>query len=474
MDERKNAPSPHTPETTSPAQLVEALRSQGCRRVKLGITDMDGVLRGKYLSFDKFASVAESSAGFCDCIFGWDVNDQLYDNAKFSGWHKGFPDAEYRLDLGTMRTLPDEEDVPFFLAELVPPAGARFHPVCPRNLLRRVIAQLADAGFLATLGYEYEFFVFEETPHSLREKGYRNLKPYTPGNFGYSVLRTSVHAELHQSFMDFCDTMSIPLEGYHTETGAGVMEAAILKADALESADRAVLFKTFAKVYFQRCGLMPTFMAKWSLDYPGQSGHLHLSLRQADTDAPVFASPAAKDGRGSMSKLMQHFVAGQLAYMRELCAMVAPTVNSYTRLVKGAWAPTAASWAIDNRTTALRVITGSPRALRVEYRLAAADGNPYLVAAAALASGLEGIRQELPLPEPVSGNAYDVQDALPVERQLPSTLREAATLFGKSEVARRAFGDEFVDHYTSSRLWEARAFERVITDWELQRYFEII
>jgi glutamine synthetase len=474
MDEPKRPPSDSNPGTPSPAQLVEALRQQGCRRVKLGITDIDGVLRGKYLSLDKFASVAESSAGFCDCIFGWDVNDQLYDNARFSGWHKGFPDAEYRLDLATMRTLPDEDNVPFFLAELVPPAGARFHPVCPRNLLQSVLAQLAEAGFLATLGYEYEFFLFEETPHSLREKGYRNLKPYTPGNFGYSVLRTSVHSELHQGFMDFCEDMNIPLEGYHTETGAGVMEAAILKAGALEAADRAVLFKTFAKVYFQRCGLMPTFMAKWSLDFPGQSGHLHMSLRQADTGAPVFASAAAQAGRDSMSKLMQHFVAGQLAYMRELCAMIAPTVNSYTRLVKGAWAPTAASWGIDNRTTALRIITGSPRALRVEYRLSAADGNPYLVAAAALASGLAGIRQELPLPEPVTGNAYDVQDALPVERQLPSTLREAATLFGQSQVARQAFGDEFVDHYTATRLWESRAFERVITDWELQRYFEII
>jgi glutamine synthetase len=478
MAERKTPSADSTGPAGSPASspdsLIDELRQRGCRRIKLGVTDMDGVLRGKYLSFEKFASLARGSAGFCDCIFGWDVNDQLYDNVQFSGWHKGFPDAAYRLDLGSMRVLPYEDEVPFFLAELVPPEGARFHPVCPRNLLRRVVSQLADAGFVATLGFEYEFFVFNETPQSVRAKGYRNLEPYTPGNFGYSVLRTSVLSDLHQEFLDFCETMDLPIEGYHTETGPGVMEAAIEKAEGLDAADRAVLFKTFSKVFFQRQGLMPTFMAKWSPDFPGMGGHVHMSLRRADTGAPVFANPAGTDDRGRMSETMQHFVAGQLTYMRELCAMVSPTINSYTRLVKGAWAPTAATWGIDNRTTSLRVIPGSEKSLRVEFRLAAADGNPYLVAAAALASGLEGIRRKLPLPEPVSGNAYDIQDSLPVERQLPSTLREAAGLFGQSDLARHAFGDEFVDHFAATRLWESRAFERAITDWELQRYFEII
>ncbi|ACY16523.1 glutamine synthetase family protein [Haliangium ochraceum] len=455
----------------SPEALARELRVQGCRRVKLGITDIDGVLRGKYVSIDKFESMAESGSGFCDCIFGWDVEDQLYDNGSFSGWHKGFPDASYRLDLDTIRVLPYEDGTPFFLAELIPPAGDDFHPVCPRNQLKRVLAQLGEAGFAATLGFEYEFFLFDENPHSVREKGYRDLSPYTPGNFGYSVLRASVSSDLHEDFMDFCETMDMPLEGYHTETGAGVLEAAILHADGLDAADRAVLFKTFSKVYFQRQGLIPTFMAKWSPDFPGQSGHLHISLRDIDSGAPLFHDAQAQ---GRMSETMQHFVAGQVAYMREMCALVAPTINSYTRLVKGAWAPTAAAWGIDNRTTALRVIPGSAQSTRVEYRLGAADGNPYLVAAAALASGLAGIQEKLTLPEAVAGNAYEIQDGLPKERQLPGTLREAAGLLAESQVARRIFGDAFVEHFVATRLWEAREFERQITDWELARYFEII
>jgi glutamine synthetase len=449
-------------------RLADDLEARGVRHFKLGVTDIDGVLRGKYLAIDKLATAA-SAAGFCDCIFGWDVNDQLYDNGRFSSWDKGFPDAPYRIDLETMREPPDEGGAPFFLGELVPPPGETFHPICPRNLLKRVVAAAADRGYEVELGYEYEFFLFAETPQTARAKGYRGLTPFTPGMFGYSVLRSSVHADMHRELLDYCEAMGIGLEGYHTETGPGVMEGAIRHAPALEAADKAALFKTFAKVFFQRRGLMATFMAKWSLDYPGQSGHLHMSLSRGG--APVF-----KDGarRAGMSAVMERFVAGQVAHMRELCAMVAPTVNSYTRMVKGAWAPTAAAWGVDNRTTAIRVIEGSERSQRVEYRLGAADGNPYLVAAAAIASGLAGLDDDLPLGDPVRGNAYDVQGALPLERQLPATLREAAQLLSDSDLARRWFGDEFVDHYAATRDWEARQFERAVTDWELARYLEII
>lgn len=452
-----------------PTALVEALEQKQVRRIKLGITDIDGVIRGKYLSIDKFASVVRSSAGFCDCIFGWDIDDQLYDNVTFSSWDKGFPDAPYRVDIGTMRTVPGEEQSPYFIAELVPRDGEDFHPICPRNLLARVVAAAAERGFTVNMGFEYEFFLFDETPHSARDKNFRDLRTFTPGNFGYSMLRSSVHAELHQAFLDFCATMKLDLEGYHTETGAGVMEAALGVQPALEAADRAALFKTFAKVFFQRHGVLPTFMAKWSPDYPGQSGHLHVSLAREDRSAFYDAA-----GRGNMSETMNQFVAGQVKYMRELCAMVAPSINSYTRLVKGAWAPTAAAWGIDNRTTSIRVLGGSEKSQRVEYRLAGADGNPYLVAAAALASGLAGIDEELSLGDPVEGNAYEVQDSLPTDCQLPGTLRQAAEVFDNSALARAAFGDEFVDHYAATRVWEAREFERSITDWELRRYFEII
>ena len=449
----------------------------GIRRVKIALSDIDGVMRGKYISLDKFASVARDGGAFCDCVLGWDVEDKLYDNVSYTGWHTAFPDAPFRLDLASERRLADEGGIPFFLGEFIDPKSltatgqpAR-HPLCPRSLLQKVLERARWLGYGAKIGFEYEFFVFDETPHSVRAKRYRDLKPLTPGNFGYSVLRSSVHSDLFNGLMDYCAALECPIEGLHCETGPGVWEAALAPDEALPGADKAALFKTFAKVYFQKRDKLATFMAKWSLDYPGQSGHLHQSLFNLKDGEPVFRKAG---GRAGMSPLMEHYVAGMQKFLKPFLAMCAPTVNSYTRLVKGAWAPTSATWGVENRTTALRVIPGSEKSQRVEFRLGAADGNPYLVAAACLAAGLLGIERKLALGEPVVGSAYDVQDSLPDELRLPSNLRDSARNFRASPDAVEAFGADFVDHFANTREWEARESERVITDWQLQRYFEII
>lgn len=440
--------------------LIDA---RGLSHVKVGVFDMDGILRGKYMSRDKFASSLEGGFGFCDVVLGWDSNDQLYDNTRFTGWHTAYPDAPVRILPETCRELPMEKNMLFFLGEF----ADRAETVGPRAVLRRAIQRCNDLGFTPFGAMEFEFFVFEETPHSIRDKGYRDLRPITPGNFGYSVLRSSVWSDLYEELLGTCAEMDIPIEGLHTETGPGVLEAAIGVDTLLEAADKAALFKTFAKVIAQRNGLMATFMAKWSADYPGQSGHIHLSLQRNGGSA--FHDP---DGPHRMSPTMQQFLAGCQTFLPETLAMVAGTVNSYSRLVPGAWAPTSATWGVENRTTALRVIPGSPKSQRIEYRIAAADANPYLAMAAALAAGLAGIEQELePTPE-VVGNAY-TQEFDP-RLALPTTLTEAAGRLRESKVARDIFGDDFIEHYAASREWEEREFRRAITDWELRRYFEII
>ncbi len=261
--------------------------------------------------------------------------------------------------------------------------------------------------------------------------------------------------------------MDMPLESLHTETGPGVLEAAIGVDAALAAADKAALFKTFTKVLAQQRGWMATFMAKWSNDWPGQSGHIHLSLRTKAGKAAFHDAKATH----CMSRTMRHFVAGQQALLPELLALVAPTVNAYRRLIPGFWAPTSASWGVENRTCALRVIPGSEKSQRVEYRIAAADGNPYLAVAAALASGLHGIEHGLELGTPVNGNAYE-HDA-PARFRLPATLWEAAQRLKASKAARAAFGDSFVEHFAATREWEEREFRKHVTDWELARYFEI-
>lgn len=432
--------------------------------VKLAVTDLDGVHRGKYVSRDKALSALESGFGFCDVVLGWDSNDQLYDGVKLTGWHTGYPDAQVRVLPETLRPLPLEDGLPLFLCEFAGPAEA----VCPRGVLRRVVERAARRGLTLNAGLEYEFFVFEETPQSAASKGYRGLKPLTPGNFGYSVLRSSVHSELYRDMLDQAEAMRFPIEGIHTETGPGVLEAALAVSSGVEAADRANLFKTFTKVLLEKGGLMGTFMAKCSNDYPGQSGHTHVSLTD-ETGANVFHDAAAPHG---VSATMRHFIGGQQRLMPELLALVASTVNAYTRLVPGFWAPTAATWGVENRTAALRVIPGSPKSQRVEYRVAPADANPYLVLAAALGAGLVGIEQGLEPSAPVEGNAYELEPD--PELRFPSTLASAADRLLASSAARELFGDAFVEHFAASRHWEEREFRKYVTDWELARYFEII
>jgi len=248
-----------------------------------------------------------------------------------------------------------------------------------------------------------------------------------------------------------------------------VLEAAIQYCEALEAADRGALFKTYTKVLAQRNGMMATFMAKWSKDWPGQSGHIHTSLIRKSDGKAAFHDPAKPH---NMSDEMRWFVGGQQKLMPELLAMIAPTVNSYRRLIPGFWAPTDSTCGIENRTTALRVIPGSAKSQRVEYRVAAADANPYIILAAALGSGLWGIENKIE-PEPfVTGNAYDRK--FPARLALPRTLWDAAQRLKASKAARELFGDDFVEHYAATREWEEREFRKHISDWELDRYFEII
>lgn len=434
------------------------------KHVKVGVFDIDGILRGKYMSREKFLSALDNGFGFCDVVLGWDSKDQLYDNIRYTGWHTGYPDAAVRIIPESCRDIPFEKNCLFFLGEFTERAGQ----ICPRGVLRRVLQRAQSMGLFAHVGFEYEFFMFNETRESIREKRYHSLKPLAPGYFGYSVLRNSVDSDIYQQLLTTCEEMDFPIEGLHEETGPGVFEAAITVDSALNAADKAALFKTFTKIVAQRNGLMATFMAKWSPDWPGQSGHIHISLTD-DEGKSLFYDTNKPD---NMSDTMDHFVAGQQKLMPEFLAMIAPTINSYTRLVPGFWAPTVATWGVDNRTCALRVISGGEKSQRVEFRVGAADANPYIILAAAIASGLVGIEKKMKPEQQVKGNAYE--QTFSQHLQFPVSLFEAARKFKLSEFARDYFGNEFVDHFAASREWEEREFRRHITDWEMDRYFEII
>ncbi len=448
-------------------EICTQLKESGHHKVKLAVVDIDGILCGKVISLDKFLSIVNGHMGMCNVVFGWDASDKSYDNVEITGWHTGYPDMNATIDVNTFRNIPWENNLPFFLADFSK-NNREDITVCPRTILKKVIAEATKMGFAPMFAQEFEWFNFETNPKEIQESGLQHVKHLTPGMFGYSILRSSLKSAYFNDLFDLLTKFDVPVEGLHTETGPGVYEAAITYSDILEAADRAVLFKTGVKEIAYRHGIMATFMAKWSVDLPGNGGHVHQSLWDAALSKNLFFDE--KDPK-KMSELFKSYIAGQLHCLPHILPMYAPTINSYKRLVEGAWAPTTLTWAVDNRTTALRILSGSAKSTRLETRVVGSDVNPYLSMAACLASGLYGIEHNLQLSTPETiGNGYkDFKNGT-----LPTNLWEATQQMKNSNIARNLFGDGFVDHFCNTREWEWREFNAQVTDWERNRYFEII
>ncbi|MEL6924119.1 MAG: glutamine synthetase family protein [Bacteroidota bacterium] len=447
--------------------ILTRLDELQARQVKFAVADIDGVLRGKIIDRQKFEKGLQSKFGFCNVIFGWDLHDQCYDNSKISGWHTGYGDAMASIDLSSFRQIPWQDQQAFFLADFEH-ANESIAAVCPRSLLKRVRQQCTAMGFRAYFANEFEWFNFKETPQSLAEKKSIHPHPITPGMFGYSLTRLSQQHTYVDSIFNQLKQFGIPLEGFHTETGPGVYEAAIRYTTVLEAADRAILFKQGVREIAAQHGIMASFMAKWHAGLPGCSGHLHQSLWDAEGKQNLFGHSGHRYG---MSELMEQYVAGQLYCLPHIMPLFAPTINSYKRYVSGSWAAVSASWGIENRTTALRIINHETSSTRVETRVPGADANPYLSMAAALAAGLYGIRHQLKLTTPpTTGNEYENTGRIP----LPTNLQKATQTMKSSAIAKELLGEVFVDHFVRTREWEWLQFEQSVTDWELNRYFELV
>ncbi|MEM8582627.1 MAG: glutamine synthetase [Bacteroidota bacterium] len=449
------------------------------RPIKIGVTDVDGVLRAKYLSSNKIAGKQEPGIGFCNVIFGWDIHDRLYEG--YAPDH-GFADAELFIDTSTKRSIPWEDHIQFYLADFG--AGDDFAAqLCPRGLLKRLIKKAESMDLESRFGPEYEWFLYRESPSSVAEKNYNDFTSLSPGMFGYSDLRTSQNSAYHHDLFEQLSAFDVELEGLHTETGPGVLEAAIEHRPALEAADRAILFKQGVKSISYRHGLMSSFMAKPSAELPGCGGHLHQSLWRDGKNIFYDAH-----GRYGLSKLGEHYLAGLLDMSSAIALFFAPNVNSYKRYVPGSWAPTRYNWGIDNRTVAYRVIPGGSKGTRIEARLPGADANPYLAISACLAAGLYGIENELPLDvAPIQGSAYDgglmnentdrsATAPNPSDEKtslIPSDLAQAIGLASADMRLPKLFGQAFVDHFLETRRQEWRQYQVAVTDWERRRYFEL-
>ena len=440
------------------------IAERGIEVVKLGGSDMDGVFRGKRIVAKEFVAGCRGH-GFpqCEVIFGWDIAEQLIDGLAVGSASTGFADIIMQPDLSTFRPVPWEEGAAAVVCDYASEDGEPL-AVSPRQVLRRVVARAAEAGYAAKMAVELELRIFREDQQSLREKDYADLDPISPGLNCYSIHHASLDEDVVGRIRRLMNEYGVPVEGYNREHGEGMYELNLRYAGAVAAADQAMLYKSGAKEIAAECGAVPTFMAKYSDQKDGCSGHTHQSLWSIDGDRPAFWDASQPH---SVAPLLRSYVAGVLATLPDFMALYAPNVNSYKRFVPGSWAPTTATWGFDNRTAALRVIAGAPGAVRIENRVPGADVNAYLGFAASLAGGLYGIERGLEPPEPVTGDAYAIE-APP----LPRSLDEAVERFASSPVAREYLGEAFVDQYARMRRWEVEQFGRAVTDWERRRYFE--
>ncbi|EAR26195.1 probable glutamine synthetase GlnA4 [marine actinobacterium PHSC20C1] len=442
-------------------ELTADVASGAIDTVLVAFTDMQGRLVGKRLSARLFLEDAAShGAECCNYLLAVDVDMNTVEGYAMSSWSRGYGDMVMLPDLATLRRAP------WLVATALVTADLKWHdesPVAPspRQILKAQLDRLAERGLDTFVATELEFIVFDDSYREAWKKGYRELSAATDYNIDYNVLASTRMEPLLRDIRNGMDGAGMYCEGVKGECNPGQQEIGFRYASALDTCDNHSIYKNGAKEIADAHGKSLTFMAKFN-EKEGNSCHIHISLRGTDGSA-VFAD---KDAEHGMSKMFRHFIAGQLAVMRELTLFSAPNINSYKRYVPGSFAPTALAWGLDNRTCALRVV-GQGHGMRVENRVPGGDVNQYLAVSALIAAGLYGIDNELELEDAYEGNAYTSDVA-----RVPASLREATELFAASTFAREAFGDEVVDHYLNYAAIELAAYDSAVTDWEKVRGFE--
>lgn len=441
--------------------LAKLHQSGDIDTVIMAFTDMQGRLIGKRVAARHFLeNISHHGAECCNYLLAVDVENNTIQGYEFSSWDTGYGDMVMVPDMSTLRMAPWLPGSVIVTTDLQSTSHSDVAQ-SPRSILKAQIDRLAEKGLEAFVGTELEFIVFDDSYRSAFKKGYRGLKASTDYNVDYDLLASTRVEPLLRTIRNHMDQAGMYCEGVKGECNLGQQEIAFLYDRVLRTCDNHSIYKAGAKMIADEFGKSITFMAKYD-QREGNSCHIHMSLRGTDGSL-VFADDSDPQG---MSDTFKHFLAGQIAYLREFTLFYAPQINSYKRYVEGSFAPTAIAWGMDNRTLSFRVV-GHGAGMRVENRVPGGDVNPYLATAAMIAAGLAGIEQKLPLEDMSTGNGY-VSD----KPRVPSTMREAASLFENSTLARQVFGDAVVDHYVHYARTEIHAFESVVTEWERERGFE--
>ncbi|MEU1520145.1 glutamine synthetase family protein [Streptomyces sp. NPDC005811] len=450
------------------AKVRATLEERGIKRVLVGGADVHGQFRAKFIPAWRFAKDPAAPIHISDVIAILDIEDEMIPRpAGYEGWwptwDSGFEDMECVPDLSTFTPVPWIEDGAMVLVDFRDHGGRPVRAL-PRNVLRNVVDRATGLGFTPRMAGEYEFFVFRETAKTAREKGFRDLATLGEGATMYGGERAHADLGLIGAMEQACESIGIKIEAAVTEGGPSQYELNLTPQSALRAADEGFLFKFVVKRMAESLGHTATFIPKLGAGGFGSSMHAHQSLWAGERN--VFFDAKAPHG---LSVTARQYAAGMMRTLREFTAVYAPFVLSYKRFEGGAEtaAGSKVTWAVDNRTTAVRAVCGPEAHTRLELRTPGADANSYLAFAAMLAGGLWGIENDIDPGEPYIGNAY----ADPAVDTVPATLGEALELFEQSEVANKYFGEDVVRYYTETRRWEVEQFNSAVTDWELGRYF---
>jgi glutamine synthetase len=433
--------------------------------VIVAMVDMAGQLVGKRFQAEYFLDSAHEETHGCNYLLANDIDMEPVPGYAAASWNQGYGDFVLKPDLQTLRRIPWLPGTALAVADVLDHHDHKDVPHSPRAVLKRQIHRIAALDMKAFFASELEFYLFDESYAAINAKGYRD--PQTAGYYieDYHIFQTTKEEPVMRAIRTGLQGAGVPVENSKGEWGPGQEEINVRYADALEMADRHVLIKNGIKEIAHGLGKAVTFMAKWRYDLAGSSSHVHASLWDPQGRTALFADPTGDHG---MSALMRHYLAGQLAYARDITYFLAPYINSYKRFQVGTFAPTRAVWSHDNRTAGFRVCGSGTKGVRVECRIGGADLNPYLAFAALLAAGMAGIEAKLELEPAFVGDAYHGERL----REIPKTLREATEALRNSTMLRKALGDNVIDHYLHAAEWEQFEYDRRVTDWELKRGFE--
>jgi len=448
-------------------ELGKLARTGEIETVVVGFTDHYGRMLGKRFDAEMFAEeIATGGAHACDYLLTVDMEMDPVPGYKFANWELGYGDFHLVPDMSTLRRATWLEKTALVLCDIKDEKSHQLVPVAPRSVLRRQLEAAKKTGFQAFAATELEHYLFRTSYRDAARQGYRDLEPAGWYLEDYHILQGTRTESFHALARRHLKHSGVPVETSKGEWGNGQHELNVRYAEALDMADRHVIFKQCLKEVAEAAGMSLTFMAKPDASQAGSSCHIHLSLWK---DGKNVFPGSEKLGRASVSPVFKHFLGGWIRHVPDVMPFYAPTVNSYKRFVDASWAPTRLAWSYDNRTAGFRVV-GEGNGLRIECRIAGADANPYMALAAALASGLDGIANKIEPPELFVGDVYQARN-LP---RVPYTLAQATDTFEKSEFAKRAFGADVVEHYAHFFRTEVAAYDKAVTDWERKRYFERI